>query len=130
MALNVVAITGNLTRDPEIRSTAGGEAVAHFSVAVNDRSRNRQTGEWEDRPSFIDCTCFGNRAEWAGRELRRGQRVAVSGRLRQSSWEGRDGQRRSKVEVVANEVVPMQRARREEGPAEVADAYETEDIPF
>lgn len=125
MAVNMVAITGNLTRAPELRQTNGGSPVASFSVAVNDRSRNRQTGEWEEHPNFIDCVAFGNRAEWAAGNLSKGGRVAVSGRLRQSSWEA-DGQRRSKVEVVANEIVPMQSRQQ----AQAADAYETDDCPF
>ena len=58
MSINHVAITGNLTRDPELRSTAGGTAVLSFGIAVNDRRKNQQTGEWEDYPNFIDCTMF------------------------------------------------------------------------
>lgn len=63
MSINLVCITGNLTRDPELRSTASGMPVLGFGVAVNDRRRNPQTQEWEDYPNFIDCTMFGSRAE-------------------------------------------------------------------
>ena len=63
MSINRVNITGNLTRDPELRATAGGTQVLSFGVAVNDRRRNAQTGEWEDYPNFVDCTMFGTRAE-------------------------------------------------------------------
>ena len=63
MSINRVIISGNLTRDPELRSTAGGTSVLGFGVAVNDRRKNQQTGEWEDYPNFIDCTMFGARAD-------------------------------------------------------------------
>ena len=106
-SINIVAISGNLTRDPELRMTPGGTQVLNFGVAVDDRTKNQQTGEWEDRPNFIDCVLFGNRADALSRILRKGIKVAVSGSLRWSQWE-RDGQKRSKVEVVADKVVLMQ----------------------
>ena len=97
MSINRVNITGTLTRDPELRATAGGTQVLSFGVAVNDRRRNAQTGEWEDYPNFVDCTMFGTRAEAVSRFLAKGNKVAIEGKLRYSSWE-RDGQRRSKLE--------------------------------
>lgn len=103
MSINRVNITGNLTRDPELRSTAGGMAVLGFGVAVNDRRKNQQTGQWEDYPNFVDCTMFGTRAEAVSRYLSKGSKVAIEGKLRYSSWE-RDGQRRSKLEVIVDEV--------------------------
>lgn len=106
-SINIAVISGNLTRDPELRMTPGGTQVLNFGVAVNDRAKNQQTGEWEDRPNFIDCVLFGNRADALSRILRKGIKVSVSGSLRWSQWE-RDGQKRSKVEVVADEVVLMQ----------------------
>lgn len=105
MSINRVNITGNLTRDPELRSTAGGTAVLGFGVAVNDRRRNQQTGEWEDYPNFVDCTMFGNRAEALSRILRKGMKVAIEGKLRYSSWEDKNGGgRRSKIEIIPDEV--------------------------
>lgn len=105
MSINRVNITGNLTRDPELRSTAGGMAVLGFSVAVNDRRKNQQTGQWEDYPNFVDCTMFGNRAEALSRILRKGMKVAIEGKLRYSSWEDKNGGgRRSKLEVIPDEV--------------------------
>lgn len=103
MSINRVNISGNLTRDPELRATAGGTQVLSFGVAVNDRRRNPQTGEWEDYPNFVDCTMFGTRAEAVSRILRKGLKVAIEGKLRYSSWE-RDGQRRSKLEVIVDEI--------------------------
>lgn len=106
MSINRVVVSGNLTRDPELRVTPGGTQVLGFGVAVNDRRRNQQTGEWEDYPNFIDCTMFGNRAEALSRILRKGMKVAIEGKLRYSSWEDKNGGgRRSKVEIIPDEVV-------------------------
>ncbi len=103
MSINRVVISGNLTRDPEIRSTQSGMNILTFGMAVNDRRRNAQTGEWEDYANFVDCVLFGNRAEFLSRTLHKGTKVVVEGKLRYSSWE-RDGQRRSKLEVVVDDV--------------------------
>lgn len=108
MSINRVVVSGNLTRDPELRVTPGGTQVLGFGIAVNDRRRNQQTGEWEDYPNFIDCTMFGNRAEALSRILRKGMKVAIEGKLRYSSWEDKNGGgRRSKVEIIPDEVVLM-----------------------
>ena len=152
MSINKVVISGNLTRDPELRQTANGFPVLGFGVAVNDRRKNQQTGEWEDYPNFIDCTMFGARAESFSRFLSKGSKVAIEGKLRWSQWE-RDGQKRSKIEVVVDEIEFMT-ARGEGGnmgmshmsapapayaaptyaPAPAAPAVDTsvydEDIPF
>lgn len=108
MSINRVVVSGNLTRDVELRATPGGTQVLSFGIAVNDRRRNQQTGEWEDYPNFIDCTMFGNRAEALSRILRKGMKVAIEGKLRYSSWEDKNGGgRRSKVEIIPDEVVLM-----------------------
>ena len=103
MSINRVMISGNLTRDAEIRSTQSGMAILGFGVAVNDRRKNQQTGEWEDYPNFVDCTMFGTRGEKLQPYLTKGTKVAIEGKLRYSSWE-RDGQRRSKLEVIVDEL--------------------------
>ena len=103
MSINRVIVSGNLTRDPELRSTAGGMPVLGFGVAVNDRRKNQQTGEWEDYPNFIDCTMFGARAEALSRYLNKGTKVSIEGKLRWSQWE-REGQKRSKIEVIVDEL--------------------------
>ena len=103
MSINRVNISGNLTRDPELRATTGGTQVLTMGVAVNDRRRNPQTGNWEDYPNFVDCVMFGTRAEALSRYLSKGTKVAIEGKLRYSSWE-RDGQRRSKLEVVVDDI--------------------------
>lgn len=108
MSINRVVVSGNLTRDPELRVTPGGTQVLGFGVAVNDCRRNQQTGEWEDYPNFIDCTMFGNRAEALSRILHKGMKVAIEGKLRYSSWKDKNGGgRRSKVEIIPDEVVLM-----------------------
>ena len=103
MSINRVVISGNLTRDPDLRSTASGMPVLGFGVAVNDRRKNQQTGEWEDVPNWIDCVMFGNRAKSVSRFLSKGSKVAIEGKLRWSQWE-RNGQKRSKIEVIVDEI--------------------------
>lgn len=105
MGINRVFISGNLTRDAEIRSTQSGASVLGFGVAVNDRRKNQRTGEWEDFPNFVDCTLFGRRAEALAQYLVKGTKVAIEGRLRYSSWQDREtGKNRSKLDVVVEEV--------------------------
>ena len=103
MSIIRVIFSGNLTLDPELRSTSSGLHVLVFGVAVNDRRKNQQTGEWEDYPNFIDCTMFGARAESLSRYLGKGTKVAIEGKLRWSQWE-REGQKRSKIEVIVDEL--------------------------
>ena len=133
MGINRVIISGNLTRDPELRSTVGGMAVLGFGVAVNDRRKNQQTGEWEDYPNFIDCTLFGSRAESLERFLSKGAKVSIEGKLRWSQWE-RDGQKRSKIEVIVEELELMSGGQQQAAPASSpvpasTGAYDA-DIPF
>jgi single-strand DNA-binding protein len=101
---NTVTITGNTGREPELRFTPGGQPVANFGVAVSRRWQNRQTQEWEEATSWIDVTCWGQLAENVAESVARGTRVTVTGRLDQRSWETPEGDKRSKVEVVADDV--------------------------
>ena len=103
MSINRVVISGNLTRDPEVRMTQSGMPVMSLGIAVNDRRKNNQTGEWEDYANFIDCTMFGTRAQNVSQYLSKGQRVMIEGKLRYSQWE-RDGQKRSKIEVIIDDL--------------------------
>lgn len=113
--INRVNLTGNLTRSPELKTTSGGTAVLAFGVAVNDRRRNPQTGEWEDYPNFVECTMYGNRAQSIAQYLTKGTKVAIEGKLRYSSWE-KDGQKRSKLEVVVDEIEFMSSRQRQQQP--------------
>src|SRR5215469_13463143 len=99
---NTVTVIGNLTRDPELRFTPSGQAVASFGLAVNRRWQDRASGEWNEQTSFFDVKCWSQMAENVGESLSRGARVVVSGRLEQRSWESEQGDRRSKVEIVAD----------------------------
>ena len=110
MSINKAIISGNLTRDPDLRQTKDGMSVLSFGVAVNDRRRNPQTGEWTDYPNYIDCVMFGNRADSLSRFLTKGTKVAIEGRLRWSQWE-KDGQKRSKIEVIVDEMEFMSSRR-------------------
>ncbi|OKY81520.1 MAG: hypothetical protein BHV62_01515 [Eggerthella sp. 51_9] len=109
MAINKATITGNITRDPELRQTQGGTSVLAIGVAVNDRRKNQQTGEWEDYPNFIDCTIFGNRATGVAPHLEKGMKVAIEGKLNQSRWQAEDGTNRSKIEIIVDEIEFMSR---------------------
>ena len=101
---NNVTITGNATREPELRFTPSGQAVASFGVAVNRRWQNRQTQEWEEAVSFFDITAWAQLAENIAESVAKGTRVTITGRLDQRSWETPEGDKRSKVEIVADDV--------------------------
>lgn len=121
MSINHVAISGNLGSDPELRQTASGMAVLSFNVAVNDRRRNAQTGEYEDYCNWVSCTMFGNRAQAVSPYLTKGAKVAVEGKLRYSSWE-KDGQRHSKLDVIVDELEFMSQQQRQQ-PAQQQPQY-------
>ena len=105
MSINKVIISGNLTRDPELRETPSGFQIMSFGMAVNDRRKNNQTQEWEDYANFVECTMFGNRAAGTFPYLHKGNKVAVEGKLRWSQWVDKDtGKNRSKLEVVVDEL--------------------------
>lgn len=128
MSINRVNITGNLTRDPELRATVGGTQMLAFGVAVNDRRRNQQTGEWEDVPNFVDCIVFGSRAEAVSRFISKGSKVAIEGKLRYSAWENKEGQRRSKLEVVVDEIEFLSR-QGQQVTSPAAEAAKVADTP-
>ena len=127
MAINSCNLSGNLVRDVEVRATNSGTEIYAFTVAVNNRRKNQQTGEWEDDPAFVDVTMFGKRAAYACGGLGKGQPVAVSGRLVQDNWTDQQGNNRSRLKVIADEVVPG--ARRNEALLSPAGTYD-EDVPW
>lgn len=101
-SLNQVTLMGNLTRDPELRQTPNGQSVTSFSLALN-RSYKDQSGEWQEATDYIDIVCWSSLAERVAQYLSKGRRCLVQGRLQSRSWE-QDGQKRSKVEVLATDV--------------------------
>lgn len=118
-----VTIVGNITRDPELRFTPSGQANASFGVAVNRRTK--KDGEWVDAdPSFFNVTCWQNLAENVAESLTKGTRVVVTGRLEQRSWE-QDGQKRSTIDIIADEVAPSLRWAT----AQVVKAERSENTP-
>ena len=103
---NQIIIVGNLTDDPELRYTPNGAAVANFSVAVNKRYKD-ESGQWQDgETSFFRVNCWRSMAENAAESLTRGTRIVVAGRLRQRSWETQDGDKRTAIEIEADEIGP------------------------
>lgn len=142
MSINHVSIAGNLTRDPELRATQSGTAVLSFGIAVNDRRKNA-SGQWEDVPNFFECVTFGNRATALSDILTKGMKVAVAGKLHYSSWE-KDGQKHSKVDIIAQEIELMQNRKPQQEqpqqyqpqmqsqyqPTTVPNGIYDEDLPF
>ncbi|HLM31889.1 MAG TPA: single-stranded DNA-binding protein [Solirubrobacterales bacterium] len=148
--VNVVVITGNLTRDPELRNTQSGMAVCELRVAVNSR-RKDESGNWADKPNYFDVTVFGAQGENCATYLSKGRPVAVEGRLDWREWEAKDGSgKRQKVSIIANSVqflgsrdgqasggaiqaqsdVPADTSDFESGPAPAAVGAADDDIPF
>ena len=109
MADNSVTIVGNLTRDPELRYTPAGAATCQFGVAVNRVWTDRQTNEKKEATSFFNVVAWREMAENAGESLAKGSRVIITGRLEQRSWETQEGEKRSVVEIVADEIGPSLR---------------------
>jgi len=101
--INRVVMTGNLTRDPELRSTPGGSSVCKLRIACNTRRKNGQTGEWEEKPNFFDVTVWGAQGENCSRYLAKGRPVAIDGRLEWREWE-HEGQKRQAVDIIADSV--------------------------
>ena len=104
MSINRVVLTGNLTREPELKRTASGVAILNFGIAVNDRRKDPQSGEWGDYPNFIDCTMFGTRAEAVSDYLHKGSKIGLEGKLHYSSWNDKQGNKRSKLDVTIDEI--------------------------
>lgn len=139
MAINKATVTGNITRDPELRQTQGGTSVLTIGVAVNDRRKNQQTGEWEDYPNFIDCTIFGNRATGVAPYLEKGMKVAIEGKLNQSRWQAEDGTNRSKIGIIVDEIEfmakrdgsqqPMQPMQQQAQPQQFAPQTASKPVP-
>lgn len=107
MSLNVVVVSGNLTRDAEVRSLANDNSVTKLRLAVNDRYKDRDSGEWKDRPYFFDVTVWGKQGENVARYCGKGSPVCVHGRLTWREWQADDGTNRQAIEIVAEKVLFM-----------------------
>jgi single-strand DNA-binding protein len=114
MALCKVMIIGNLGSDPEMRYTPTNRAVTQFNVAVNQSTKNQQTGEWVEETDWFRVSVWGDRAERTAETLRKGNRVFVEGRFKTRQFEGRDGQSRTSLEITADSVVNLEKRNREE----------------
>jgi single-strand DNA-binding protein len=147
-SVNNISILGNLTRDPELRFTPSGTAVASFGLAVNRNIQNKNSGEWQTSVDFFNVTAWYKLAENCAESLSKGDRVLVSGRLSQDNWEDKDGQKRSAVRIIASVVAPslefasckIEKNPRAEGGVSAGSApteggieevdFSDEDIPF
>ena len=112
MALCKVMIIGNLGSDPEMRYTPNNRAVTQFNVAVNQSTKNQQTGEWVEETDWFRVSVWGDRAERMAESLRKGNKVFVEGRFKTRQFEGRDGQTRTSLEITADSIVNLERRRR------------------
>jgi single-strand DNA-binding protein len=99
--INRVVIEGNLTRDPELRQLAGGNSVCKLRVAVNERVRDRESGQWSDKPNYFDVTVWGAQGESINRYLQKGSGIMIDGRLSWREWDAQDGTKRQSVEIIA-----------------------------
>jgi single-strand DNA-binding protein len=113
-------IIGNLGADPEMRYTPNGRPVTQFNVAVNQSTKNQQTGEWVEATDWFRVSVWGDRAERAAENLRKGNRVFVEGRFKTREFEGRDGQKRTSLEITADSVVNLEKRNRDEGEGQFA----------
>lgn len=107
--MNRCYVSGNLTKDGELRTTQGGTEILTFGIAVNDRKRDPNSGEWVEVPNFFDCVIFGKRADSLSRLLHKGMKCCIEGKLRWSQWNDKSGQKRSKVEIIVDEIEFMTR---------------------
>ncbi|MBM3709610.1 MAG: single-stranded DNA-binding protein [Actinobacteria bacterium] len=147
--INYVTVLGNLTRDPDLRYTPNGTPVASFAIAVNKRIQNKNSGEWANSADFFNVVTWFKLAENCAESLGKGDRVLVTGRLSQESWNDKDGQKRSAYRIIANIVAPslefatckidknarveMPVSQREESSEELIEGdldFNDEDIPF
>lgn len=113
MAINQVSLTGNLTREPELKETESGFCVLKMGIAVNERTKDKND-EWKDYPNYFDLTMFGARAKAVAQYLHKGLKVSVAGSLRYSSWDDENGSKRSKVEVIVKDIEFMAKKQEAE----------------
>lgn len=125
MAVNSVVLSGNLTREPEARD-AGSTPLLRFAIAVNNRRRSKENGQWVDDPCFVECELWGERARALSTMLHKGMKVTVQGSLRYHSWEAKDGSKRSQLSVNVSEIELPARI----DPTPRASSASSEAMPF
>lgn len=140
--INTVALGGNMTRDAELVEFESGGCKLSFSLAVNESKKNRETGEWEDYPNYVDCVMFGKRAAAISGYMRKGTYVSLQGHLHQQRWRDRDDNPKQKIEVIVDELHFENKAKQRSDydeyaedvnasyPDAVPDSIYDEDIPF
>jgi single-strand DNA-binding protein len=138
MSINRVVLTGNLTKDAELKQTSGGMAIVKMRLAVNDRRKVNE--QWTDVVNYVDVTMFGSRGEAVSRFLTKGKGIAVEGKLRWHEWESQAGEKRSALEVIADDIELLGGRGEGAGPRPVSEASfaddaspgvpDGEDIPF
>jgi single-strand DNA-binding protein len=130
LSINKVMVTGRLTRDPETRYVSSGTAVANFSVAVNRRYLDNKSNEWKEETLFLDVEAWGKMAERIAESLKKGTPVYVEGRLRSDTWENREGQKQTRLRIVAERVTPFDvPGRGEAGAEDLGGDYEANSLP-
>jgi single-strand DNA-binding protein len=119
---NIIVVTGNLTRDPELSAAPSGTSIGKLRIGVNGRRKNGTTGVWVDKPNFFDVTVFGKSAENAAKYLAKGRRVLIEGRLDWSEWETKEGGKRQSVQIIGGKVTYLPSGKpAEEGEAESSE---------
>lgn len=104
MAINSVTLSGNLTRDAELKTVSGGLSVLNINLAVNERVKDKTSGQWKNYPNYVNCTMFGARAQSVAQYLTKGTHVTIQGKLHYSSWQGSDGKKQSNLSVTVDDV--------------------------
>lgn len=127
MAINTVSISGRLGRDSEYRQTQSGTAIVSFDVAVT--TRQKQGGEWVDKANWVPCVMYGNYATAMSPSLTKGRKVSIQGRLNENSWTTQDGQKRTKLEVIVEQIEVLEQITAQPYSPEHVDLY-GEDVPF
>lgn len=142
MSLNKALIIGNLTRDPETRTTPSGQTVCNFGIATNRRWKDATSGEMKDQVEFHNIVAWGRLAETCGQYLKKGSRTYIEGRLQTRSWEDQTGTKKSRTEIVAEQMIMLDRAgqsasartkdetSKPEPAAQTEEEINVEDIPF
>lgn len=123
-SVNKVVLVGNLGKDPEMRYTQNGGAVANFSIATTESWKNKQTGEYENKSEWHNIVVFGKFGEMVGQYLKKGAKVYVEGKLQTNKWQGQDGQDRYKTEIIANDIQMLDARSQNQGAAPQAGGYQ------